>query len=725
MPTLLHLIRTPRRRRLPVVLAAAAAVLPMSVALAADDGGKAGSGADDRAVQLAPVQVRAERPQGYAADSSVSATRSDTPLDEIPQSVQVLTRKLIDDQQLHQLSDALNNVSGVFAARPEEAILVNPIVRGFEAEVFIDGLPAYGATSSVDPASLIGVDRVEVIKGPSGSLFGGGVGAPLGGIINLVTRTPSEEAAGQAGVRGGSYATINPFFDVNQPLFDGVAVRFSGEFERAFADIDAVQFQRYALFPSAAFGLGSATKLVLRGQFSRQAYLEYSGLPTALTLSDTPYVREHFSGATDTPHTVVLNQGGSLSLSHRFGSGFEAVLDARLYRSRFDEYGSFTFPALFPPLPTQPTRYPVLSGYLPSAVRETTVDGRVVWTVLGDTIRNRVVFGAQFDRTRYNAGLGLRLIPNGRVDYADPESDVGFGAVPRITATQEDRFASAAVYGQDQLSLFDRVHLLAGLRWERLALDRPADNFDRDQYRFSPRGGLVLDLVKGLSAFGGYAQGFRGVTLIRSNEPVRPETSRSAEAGFKIAVRSIGLSGTIAVYELRRRNVPTPAGTLLDPTAQTQTGEQRARGIESDLIWEPVPALSVLTAYAYTDAVVSEDNRLPVGDRLPRIPRHSGRAALRYRLPDGVLGGTLDGIGFGVGVSAGSRRQITLPNGDSTPGWYVVDAQVSWTRPGYELGVSITNLTQHQYLEPYPYLAQSVTRPATGRSLYATAIVRF
>lgn len=683
--------------------------------------GPARADASQPAVQLDPVQVRAERPAAYAAETSVSATRSDTPLDEIPQSVQVITRTLIDDQQLHQLNEALANVSGVFAPRPEDAILVSPIVRGFAAEVYVDGLPAYGTTSTVDPGALAGIQQIEVIKGPSGSLFGGGVGAPLGGIINLVTRSPVARAGGEIGLRAGSFATINPFFDVNQPLFNGVAVRLSGEYQRAYADIDAVQSQRYALFPTIAVGLGGPTTLTLRGQFSRQAYLEYSGLPSALTLGDRPYVREHFSGATTTPHTVVLNQGGALNLRHSFGDGLEAVLDARLYRSRFDEYGSFTFPAFFPPGPLNPTAYPVLSGYLPSAVRETTVDGRVVWTVKGERVENRVIVGAQYDRTRYEAGLGLRLLPNGRVDYADPDSDVPFGAVPPVSDTQADRFVTGALYLQDQLSLFDRVHLLAGLRWERLALDRPADGFDRDQYRLSPRGGLVVELVDGVSLFGGYAQGFRGVTLLRSNEPVQPETSRSAEAGFKLAARELGLSGTLAVYQLRRRNVPTPAGTLLDPSAQTQTGEQRARGIESDLIWEPVRAFSVLTAYAYTDAVVSNDNALPVGDRLPRIARHSGRLAVRYRLLDGVL----DGLGVGVGVSAGSRRQITLPNVDSVPGAYVVDAQASWTRPSYEFGLSVSNLTGRQYLEPYPYLAQSVTRPATGRALYATAIVRY
>ena len=122
------------------------------------------------------IIVTAERPANYTIGAA-SVTRTPVPLINTPQSIQVLTRTLLDEQQLFTLADAVRNISGVVTALPSEAVLANPIVRGFESEVFVDGLIAYGDTAVVDPSSLSGVERIEVAKGPTSLLFGGGTGA--------------------------------------------------------------------------------------------------------------------------------------------------------------------------------------------------------------------------------------------------------------------------------------------------------------------------------------------------------------------------------------------------------------------------------------------------------------------------------------------------------------------------------------------------------------------
>ena len=116
----------------------------------------------------------------YAADEA-SVTRTPVPLIEVPQSIQVITAELIKDQELVTLDEALRNVSGVVPSLPSEIVLVNPIVRGFEAEIFTDGLIGYGDTAVIDPGSLWNVERIEVAKGPTSTLFGGGIGSPVGG----------------------------------------------------------------------------------------------------------------------------------------------------------------------------------------------------------------------------------------------------------------------------------------------------------------------------------------------------------------------------------------------------------------------------------------------------------------------------------------------------------------------------------------------------------------
>lgn len=111
------------------------------------------------------------------------------PLNEVSQSIQVLTEQLIEDQELVTLDEALRDVSGVVPSLPSELVLANPVVRGFEAEIFTDGLIGYGDTAVINPGSRWNVERIEVAKGPTSTLFGGGTGSPVGGLIDLVSKT--------------------------------------------------------------------------------------------------------------------------------------------------------------------------------------------------------------------------------------------------------------------------------------------------------------------------------------------------------------------------------------------------------------------------------------------------------------------------------------------------------------------------------------------------------
>ena len=143
----------------------------------------------------------------YDAPAAVSATRAATPVEKIPQSIQSLTRQLIEDQDLQNLTDALVNVSGIAPTSQAQAVLQPTLVRGFKVNYFVDGIPTYQLPEgAADPATLVFVDRIEVAKGPTSTLFGGGAGAPLSGLVNLVTRDPSTtKISGNVGLRAGSF----------------------------------------------------------------------------------------------------------------------------------------------------------------------------------------------------------------------------------------------------------------------------------------------------------------------------------------------------------------------------------------------------------------------------------------------------------------------------------------------------------------------------------------
>lgn len=185
---------------------------------------------------------------------------------------------------------------------------------------------------------------------------------------------------------------------------------------------------------------------------------------------------------------------------------------------------------------------------------------------------------------------------------------------------------------------------------------------------------------------------------------------------MKLALPEAGLSGTVALFRQTHDNVAIP-----DPDNagfNVQSGRQRARGVEVDLVWEPSPAVSLLAAYAYTD---TRDDGVAPGDRLARVPENSGRIAARYRF----LEGPAKGLSFGAGVSAVTSRELTLPNTVAVPGHAVIDAQASYDIGRFTLGVSGVNLGGRKAWDPHSYMGYPVVSPNQPRSAYITLRTRF
>ena len=650
---------------------------------------------------------------GYRALTARTGTRTETPIERIPQSIQVIPRSVIEDQQDQTLQDALENVSGVRSPGPQESLLSTFFVRGFQADQYIDGTPIFGATNVFDTGTLINVERVEVLKGPSATLFGGGTGAPIGGLINVVPRSPEADPIYTAGLRVGSFATVNPFWDVNQPIVDDrLSFRFSGDVERADSFIDAEESERVLLAPSIQAVITEDTELLVRGIYARNSYLEYSGLPAeGAVRGDFPIDRFRFSGASDAPDTVVTNGLFQARLTHRFSDAVTAWVQGSYYDSHFEENSTFLFgPAIDPDTPSV---FAVFSGILDTDVRQLNVNPNVSVAFDVASTEHTLLLGAEYDRTE-NPAL-LNFGPIGLLDYADPDSDLDYVAPDgTIFATQDNVYDTVAFYAQHQVTVLDRLHLLGGLRWTRLSIEERVLGQEVTERRVTPRVGAAFDMTDDLTAFVGYGQGFQGVQAFTGTGAPEPEESEQVEVGLRFGFDQIGLSGSIAGYQLVRRNVP--AFDPDNPGRQIQTGEQRARGAEIDLIWQATPELSFLANYAYTDAQVTEDTTIPEGDRLPRIPLHGGRVAARYAFIDGPLAG----FGVGLGVTAASERQITLPNDIETEAYFAVDAQLSYDIGPLAIGVSIQNLTDEEYFEPYQFLGQSVVRPARPLSVFAT-----
>ena len=659
----------------------------------------------------AQVRISAQR-EGYTATSTSTATRTDTPLIEVPQSVQVVTRALIEEQDRRTLADALVNVSGVVPNRPEEGLLAGPLVRGFLAEIYQDGLPMYGSTAAAnDPASLVGIRQLTVLKGPVSTLYGGGVGSPLGGLINIESTRPDASTGGFVGLRGGSHATVNPYGEYNVALSPTISARIAAEYQKSDSWIDRVEGKRSFIQPSIAFQLSPQTDLLLQAQSSRRSQLEYSGLPAAQALAGT-VDRNAFPGAPlGQPQTVSRNDMATAVLRHALDDDTRLNVSARYYKSRVPQYGTFVYPDMYPADPATPTVYPIVDLNMLTTMDEATFDANLTKRaeVLGG--RHDFLFGVNYDYTKFYSDMAFTGMSTGAIDLARPVYDLNYGGIMAPSLFQNDRYQTAAMYVQDQAT-YGRLHLTASLRYTRLRFREREQNTDETFHKASPRIGATFDLAPGVALYAGYARAFRGAFGLISEETPRPETSRNIEAGLKFALANQGLSGTVAVFEQERDNVATPS--LTNPLFSIQAGQQRARGVETDVVWEPSPAFSLLANYAYTDAEVTRDNAIPVGDRLARVPRHNGRLAARYRVQDGAA----RGLSFGAGISAFSERQLTLPNSVAVPGHALIDAQASYKTGRTTLSLSALNLANRKVFDTYQYFAFPVVIPVQPRSVY-------
>lgn len=660
------------------------------------------------------IVVTASR--GYAAADAVTATRTATPIQEVPQSIQSITRGLIEDQELQNLSGALVNVSGVVPNGQAQAVLQSTLVRGFGVNTFIDGVPTYMLPAGVgDPATLVQVERIEVAKGPTATLYGGGSGAPLSGLINLVSRTPDDSLSGNVSLRAGSFNTYGISGGANLPLGSGIALRVDGIAEKADSHIDFVSSERIGFFPSLLIPIGSDTRLTVRGRYSRFEQTEYAGLPYELIEPALQIDRNVYAGARDLPRTFVENKAVTGELTHDFSSSVTATLVASRVLSKFEEWTSFPYGQI------AGTVYNFGNGFLPSDSGKTYVSGSVSAKLGTGPVKQTLLFGVDYDRTKYFGAMYFNPAW-ATIDFANPLPPPAFGPLPPFFFDQNDKLESVAAFAQDQIAIGDAIDVTLGLRWTRISVASDMGLFgatDETYEKVTPRIGVTAEVVKGLSLFAGYAEGFQGVVggAFFGITP-KPETSQAWEGGIKLAQPLPGLSGTIALYRITRQNVVT---SVPNTFFYSQAGEQRSQGVELDIVYEPSPAFSLLANYAYTDAEVTKDTTIPIGALLRAVPKHSGRIAARYRFLDGAL----DGFEIGAGITAVSKRELTLPNTLSVKGLTLVDTQLSYDLGPAKLGLSVTNLFGSQGFDPYQYFGGAYVIPTQSRSAFVTLSADF
>lgn len=634
--------------------------------------------------------VTGESEEEYSPSSATVGTRIDTPLRDVPQSIQVIPQQVIEDQQPSRLVDIFQNAPSVVQGGPSPRTFTNEFkIRGFSAstDTLINGL--------LDPTSrgiAVGsnIDRVEILGGPASTLFGSG---GLGGRVNLVTKQPLSEPYYSVDASVGSNRFYQGAIDFSGPLDDDETVlyRLNASAQTTESFIDFYEQQRYLIAPVLSWQISDRTQLTVEVDYSRIDSSFDQGIPAEGSVLPNPngtISRSLYVGEPD----IDYSQNRMLRIGYDFEHDLSDNWQLRsVFRTSFlDNDREIIFPllGLSEDLRTL-NRFYDQQDYDGRAYN---LDNYFTGEFATGSIQHQIVAGVNLFRNDLDAIGFRRSIPP--LDIFSPQ----YGSTP--TGTQRtvydvtNRVQQVGLYAQNLISLTDNFKILLGGRFDIASRDfqntvSEADEFGQYEV-FSPQIGIVYQPIPPISLYANYNRSFNVATSAFTAVAPEPERGEQFEIGTKVDFTE-QLSATLAFYNLTRSNLPT-----VDPQNPTQTiqvGEQRSRGVEFNLGGEILPGWNVISGYAYTDAEITEDNSFQVGNRLDNVPEHAFNLWTIYE----IQSGDFQGLGLGIGAFYTGERPGDLRNIFELPGYTRIDASLFYRQENLRTALNVRNLFDINY----------------------------
>jgi catecholate siderophore receptor len=698
--------------RLPILLASAAiALAPSTQALA----GEAEFGA------YGPEIIVTGKWEGYKADNSVTATKTDTALIDVPQSIAVVTREQLEDQAQHSIADVLRYVPGVTVGQGEgnrDQITLRG--QNTTADFFLDGV----RDDVQYYRSLYNLERVEVLKGPYAMIFGRGGG---GGIVNRVQKSPEAEtffAVGGASVN--TFGAWDVSADVNAPIGTAAALRLNAFYEELESHRDFSDGERYAVNPYLAVDLGSGWKLGLSYEYVHDDRVGDRGVPSVECTPAATCLREPLRGHTSTFYGVpVINRTGLEAhiAKLRVDGELAANLDwsTTVLYGDYDKYYANVYPNSMVRLSDRTIE---LDGYRDDTARENViVQSNLVWDLDLGGVGNKILFGLEYgDQQTANSRYVSPTKPRINVDsFTYPTFTFPFPNRNRSTRSDVE-FVSA--YVQDQIHIGEHLDVVGGVRFDRFDIKGTnlvnATPFGRLDEKWSPRIGLILKPRAEMSFYASYSQSFlprsgdQFTSLTPSSQTLAPEKFTNYEVGAKWDIKP-GLSLTAALFQLDRTNSTTPDPN--NPATTILAGATRTKGAELALSGRVTGQWQVSGGYSYQDAHLKGNDAV----RVAQVPRHQFSLWNRYDFSD------LFGAGVGVVHQSSQFAALHNPGVSSAtrlPAFTRVDLAL-FVKPSerIELQVNVENLFDSAYFSD----AHNNNNITTGAPLNArfTARVKF
>lgn len=645
----------------------------------------------EKLVKIPEIVVKVARQRtdtnSYVAEETITATRTPTPIRDIPQSIQAVTRKVIEEQRTFRLQDALQNVSGITATDSAASLYDFLIIRGFPATdrtYFRNGL--FDPFAQFTASDTYNIRRLEVLKGPASVLYGQG---DPGGIINIVTFKPLPNAAYMGNATLGNYDLYRSELDATGSLNAGKTLlyRLNVVGQKAGSFIDFANRDVVGIAPSLTWIMGSRTALTVEADYLKRWSNDPYGLPAQGT------ILPNINGPIPRNRSVTLGEFSSFNraiyrvgydLTHQFNQDWSIRNAFRHTIAEDDANNLYAFPDFLEPDQRTLQRLQVLQPGVARRHANSMVTNVVGHLRLFD-MHHALLTGVELRQEKtdqfiftFAAAPPLDLFAP---DYSLPP--LPFDG-PRTNFKGDNK--TAAFYAQDQVTILPNLKFLGGFRFDyvhQLSQDLGGPKQTSDDHAVSPRMGLVYQPIEPLSLYASWTKGFQPSSPSSFNptgELFKPERSTQYEIGMKSFLFDNRVSATLAWYHLTRENIltPHPDPSLAFLGFSVQTGEQRSQGVELDVTASLATGWNVIASYAYTDAEVTQDNDLSLlNKRLPNVPYNKATLWSTYFFQEGAM----KGLGLGGGIFAFSDRNASLfgePN--EIPGYVRADAALYYNR---------------------------------------------
>ncbi|WP_170937059.1 MULTISPECIES: TonB-dependent siderophore receptor [Rhodomicrobium] len=689
---------------------------------------------------------------GYVAESTSTGTKTDTPLREIPQSVSVVTREQIDERGATTLSDAIAYSAG---------IAVNPygldgrydqfIIRGFEQNttgIYRDGLrlPIFSFTGiRVEPQ---GVDHIDIMRGPTSTLYG--LNNP-GGLVNVVSKTPPDQAFGEIWASYGTWDAKSVGFDFGAPSDNGkVSYRITGLIRDADTQVDFVENDRVFIAPSLTFRPTDATTFTILANYQKDTTSDSLQLLPAEAVRDGSIPRDTFLGEPGYSNWKGEQWGIGYQLEHKFDPAVTFRQNLRY------DHASTDYQTVYPAQGAGPDLVLMGAQDADETARLFQVDNTIQIDSKYDRVDNKLLFGFDYSRFSVDSKLGFGVLGNLVKDPSNPSygfpgflsiADVLFGNLTNFqskapsTLDQSMTQETVGLYVQDQIKIDNHWVVTLGGRYDWVdakvtdhklddAVNNPTDTIaddggSSDDKAFTYRAGLNYLFDNGLTPYVSYSTSFFPVPLTSTNGvALKPEEGQQYEAGIKYQPAGFKSWGLVSVFDLTKQNA-TQAGPV--PGTFTQTGEIQVRGLEIEAVIDFDNGWRVLGAYNYWDAEITKDATPAnnVGNRPERIPEQLASIWLDYTFRTGMF----KGLGLGAGVRYFGDTFGDAANLYDVPSNTLVDAAIRYQWDNWQLALNVLNVLDDDYIgtcgavsltgaDPYEYCSYGQGRNATVKLGY-------